>query len=279
MYTKKLTIVPGGCLNTITALRRLGVHVGWMGVLGSDPFSRVVDDWVAQEGIDRAWLTTRAEPYQRVTVSLSYPEDRAFITYVDPPTDLLDGVRAAITAGECDHLHFGGLMVNAVMPDLLNLCKTHKVRVSMDCQHRPDTLADPLVRDILARLDIFMPNAGEALRLTETETLDDAAKRLRELVPLLVIKDGANGAHAWQRDQHVQVPALAVEVVDSTGAGDVFNAGFLTAYRAGEDLATCLRWGNVCGGLSTTGYGGVSAAPTRAAVEAQMAKLSAPPTR
>ncbi len=268
LYTQKLTIVPGGCLNTITALRRLGVHVGWMGVLGSDPFSRVVDDWIAQERIDRAWLTTRAEPFQRVTVSLSYPADRAFITYVDPPPDLLDGVRAAITAEECDHLHFGGLMVDPALPELLNLCKTHKISVSMDCQHRPHTLADPLVRDILSKLDIFMPNAGEALRLAETTSLDDAAARLRELVPLLVIKEGANGAEAWAQDQHYHAPALAIEVVDSTGAGDVFNAGFLTAYRAGADLPTCLRWGNVCAGLSTTGYGGVSAAPTRTAVEA-----------
>ncbi len=198
LYTNKLTIVPGGCLNTITALRRLGVRVGWIGVLGSDPFSRVVDDWIAQEGIDRAWLTTRAEPFPRVTVSLSYPEDRAFVTYVDPSPDQLDRVRAAIAADECEHLHFGGLVVNPALPDLLNLCKTHKISVSMDCQHRPHTLADPLVRDILVKLDIFMPNASEALRLTETTSLDDAAQHLRELVPLLVIKDGANGAQAWQ---------------------------------------------------------------------------------
>ena len=142
LYTEKLTIVPGGCLNTITALQRLGVHVGWMGTLGSDPFSRVVDDWVAQEGIDRAWLTTRAEPFQRVTVALSYPADRAFVTYVDPPPDLLDGVRAAVAADECDHLHFAGLLVKPALPDLLDLCKTHKIPVSMDCQHRDDTLAD-----------------------------------------------------------------------------------------------------------------------------------------
>ena len=268
LFTEKLTIVPGGCLNTITALERLGVHTGWMGTLGSDPFSRVADDWVTQEGIDRAWLTMLAMPFPRVTVALSYPADRAFVTYIDPEPDLLAGVRAAIAAGECDHLHFPGLVIDPALPDLLNLCKAHKVRVSMDCQHRDHTLADPLVRDILSKLDIFIPNASEAMRLTGTTSLDDAAQRLRELVPLLVIKDGANGAQAWEKDQHYHVPALTVEVVDSTGAGDVFNAGFLAAYRAGEDLPTCLRWGNVCGGLSITGYGGAPSAPTRAAVEA-----------
>ncbi len=270
LFTERLTIVPGGCVNTITALRRLGIHVGWMGYLGNDLFSQFIDSWVEQEDIDRTWLTTLDKPFKRVTVALSYPTDRAFITYVDPPPDLIDGVRAAVAADECSHLHFTGLTINAAMPELLSLCKAHKISVSMDCQHRPDTLDSPLVRVILRELDIFMPNAGEALRLTETNSINDAARILRELVPLLVIKDGAHGAQAWRGDQHAYVPALAVEVVDSTGAGDVFNAGFLTAYRSGADLATCLQWGNVCGGLSTTGYGGVSAAPTRDVVEAML---------
>jgi sugar/nucleoside kinase (ribokinase family) len=97
--------------------------------------------------------------------------------------------------------------------------------------------------------------------------VDEAARLLLNYVPFLVIKDGGNGAQAWHGDLHVQSPAMPVEVIDTTGAGDVFNAGFLTAYRAGYDLPTCLKWGNICGGLSTTGYGGFSAAPTRATVE------------
>ncbi|MCC6802866.1 MAG: carbohydrate kinase family protein [Anaerolineae bacterium] len=267
IYTERLTVVPGGCLNTITALRRLGVNVGWMGALGNDPFSRIVDDWVTQEGIARDWLAMLDAPFQRVSVALSYPHDRAFITYVDPPPDMLDRARQAVEAGECAHLHFTGLLVNERVPDLLRACRARGVTVSMDCQHRPVTLAQPLVREIISLLDIFMPNAGEARSLTETSTLDAAADALRALAPLLVIKDGANGAQAWRGGEHIHAPAIPVEVVDTTGAGDVFNAGFLAAYREGNDLLTCLRWGNVCGGLSSTGYGGCSAAPTRAVVE------------
>lgn len=267
VYTQRLTVVPGGCLNSVTALRRLGINVGWMGALGNDPFSRIVDDWVTQEGISRDWLAMLDAPFQRVTVALSYPHDRAFITYVDPPPDILDQARQAVEAGECAHLHFTGLLVKAQVPDLLRACRARGVTVSMDCQHRPDTLAQPLVREIISLLDIFMPNAGEAVRLTETDSLDAAADALRALVPLLVIKDGANGAQAWRGGEHVHAPAIPVEVVDTTGAGDVFNAGFLTAYREGRDLLTCLCWGNICGGLSSTGYGGCSAAPTRDVVE------------
>ncbi len=267
LYTEKLTVVPGGCLNSITALRRLGVEVGWLGALGNDLFSRYIDGLITQEDIDRRWLTERDAPLQRVTVALSYPRDRAFITYVDVSPDLLDDTRRAVENNECDHLHFTGLQVDDRTPSLLRACHERGITVTMDCQHRPETLADPLVREVLSLLDVFMPNAGEALSLTETTSIDAAARLLLEHVPLLVIKDGGNGAQAWQGDTHIQSPTLPVEVIDTTGAGDVFNAGFLTAYRAGYDLPTCLKWGNICGGLSTTSYGGFSAAPTRATVE------------
>jgi sugar/nucleoside kinase (ribokinase family) len=270
IYTENLTVVPGGCLNTVTALRRLGVNVGWIGAIGSDIFSRFIDDWVTQEKISRDWLAYVDEPFQRVTVALSYPTDRAFVTYTDVSPDLLDGVREAVEADECAHLHFTGLNVQSPVPEILRACHQRGITVTMDCQHRAETLNSPLVREVLSLLDIFMPNAGEAMRLTKTSTFEDAAQILSQLVPLLVIKDGANGAQAWQGDQHVVAPALKVEVVDTTGAGDAFNAGFLAAYRVGEDLATCLRWGNISGSLSTTGYGGCSTAPTREIVESYL---------
>ncbi len=274
IYTEKLTVVPGGCLNSVTALRRLGVDVGWMGELGTDPFSHVIDEWVAREGIDRRWLTRRDAPFQRVTVALSYPNDRAFVTYVDHAPDLLDAVRQAVENDECEHLHFTGLLVDERGPDLLRACRARGIRVSMDCQHRDDMLADPLVRETLRLVDIFMPNATEALRLTGETNIEAAAGVLRGYVPLLLIKDGERGAQAWRGDERWQADALRVQVVDTTGAGDVFNAGFLTAYRAGMDLPTCLKWGNICGGLSTTGFGGASAAPTRDVVETYLAEGS-----
>ncbi|MEP7292098.1 MAG: carbohydrate kinase family protein, partial [Chloroflexota bacterium] len=202
LYADRLTVVPGGCLNTITALRRLGVDVGWLGTLGSDPFSRIVEEWLTAENIRRDWLTALDHPFQRVTVALSYPQDRAFVTRVDPAIDLLDDLLRAVQAQACAHLHFTGLLVDSRLPALLRACRASGITVSMDCQHRPNTLAEPLVREILSLLDIFMPNAGEALRLTGMSHIDDAARALRDLVPLLVIKDGERGADAWQGDQH-----------------------------------------------------------------------------
>ena len=120
--------------------------------------------------------------------------------------------------------------------ELFDRVRASGATISMDCQHRPITLDTPGVRETLQRLTIFMPNAHEAKQLTGGASLEAAAEALRALVSLLVIKDGANGAFAWQGDQAWHSPALAVTPVDTTGAGDVFNAGFLTAFNEGKSI-------------------------------------------
>lgn len=262
MYAQNLTVVPGGCLNTVVALRRLGINVGWMGTLGTDIFSRYVGDWLANEGVSLDWVLRRDEPFQRVTVALSYPHERAFVSYIDPPPELISHATAAVRARECSHVHFTGLAIGEVVIALLDDARAAGITASMDCQHRPYTLDEPRVQEVLKRLTIFMPNAVEARTLTGETDLDRAAAALLRFVPMLVIKDGANGAIAWQNGEKISSIPMNVTPLDTTGAGDVFNAGFLAAIRAGHDLSTCMRWGNVCGGISTTGYGGVSTAPT-----------------
>lgn len=263
VYVNGLTIVPGGVLNTVIALKRLGVRVGWMGTVGSDFFSRYILEVAEAEGVDTSLLKRQDTPLQRVTAAISYPDDRAFVTYVDQSPDPVDYAFEALTNGiQFKHLHFTGLMVRSEMPELLRRCRDRGITVSMDCQHRPHTLEEPLVREIISALDLFMPNRHEALHLTGQTTLEDAAAVLRGLVPLLVIKDGASGSYAWQGGTGYHVRAFTFSVRDTTGAGDVFNAGFLAAHLIGYDLTTCLRWGNICGGRSTEGYGGVSTAPT-----------------
>jgi sugar/nucleoside kinase (ribokinase family) len=91
---------------------------------------------------------------------------------------------------------------------------------------------------------------------------------LAELCPLVVIKDGAQGAYAGARRHVTYASAIPVTPVDTTGAGDCFNAGFLAAWLDGLPLDECLRWGNVVGGLSTLSRGGSVRTVTRSDVEA-----------
>lgn len=272
MYCENVEIVPGGPLNTVIGLRRLGVNVGWVGVVGTDFFSRFILEIVDSEGIDLGLLTRRDTAARRVTVALSYPNDRAFISYVDPVPDRADLALDALERARFRLLHFTSLVIDDRMPPLLERCRAAGVLVTMDCQHHEETLALPLVREVISRLDVFLPNASEAQRLTGTESIGAALDVLSEIVPYIVVKDGANGAYARQHGIDYHAPALPVRCIDTTGAGDVFNAGFLAAYLERRTPEECLRWGNFCGGMSTLGQGGGSNAPTRAALEAWLGK-------
>ncbi|MBL8131203.1 MAG: carbohydrate kinase family protein [Anaerolineae bacterium] len=267
VYTEGLTVTIGGVLNTVIGLHRLGVNVGWLGVIGSDFFSRFAREMLDQEGIDQSLVKHIDAPFQRVTAAISYPHERAFITYVDPAPSSTEMVLEALDSVRFRHLHFTGFQTAPRAVELLQAVRRRGVVVSMDCQDRPITLETPGMREVLSLVDIFMPNAIEAQKLTEQESVEAAAERLQGLTPLVIVKDGANGAHAWRGGEHWHAPAIPVTPVDTTGAGDVFNAGFLTAFREGKAIDECLRWGNICGGLSTLGRGGVGTAPRRKTVE------------
>lgn len=262
IYSRGLTVIPGGgAYNTAVALRRLNVDVGWAGTLGNDFFSQFVDHALHTEGVDTRLIERLDRPLRRVTVALSYPADRAFVSFTDESGTSADLALRALDQAESKHLHFPGLTLDSRLPALFDQCHARGMSISMDCQHRDVTLDSPLVRDTLTRLDVFMPNAAEAQRLTGTTTLAEAQRLLCDLVPCLVIKNGGEGVVGWQDGETLTIPAHPVTVVDTTGAGDTFNAGFLAGRLAGYPFERCLQWGNFCGAKSVQGVGGSSTAP------------------
>ncbi len=272
VFTSGLTATVGGVMNSVVALRRLGVEVGWVGQVGTDFFSAFILQQAEQEGVDTSLLERLDHPFQRVTVAMSYPHDRAFLTYVDPAPSSIALVRRVLDQVSFRHLHFTGFQTDPNTPALLAEVKARGVTISMDCQHRVIEINDPLVRAVLSQLDVFMPNRAEAKQLTGEDDLHAAAQHFCALVPTVIIKDGADGAHGWHNGQHFYQPAITIEPVDTTGAGDVFNAGFLAAWLRGLPFDAALRWGAISGGLSTRGHGGASRAPTLDELAAWLAR-------
>nr|BFE70888.1 hypothetical protein GCM10020092_041890 [Actinoplanes digitatis] len=132
-----------------------------------------------------------------------------------------------------------------------------------------DTNWDPTGRwasitEILAHTDVFLPNANELRAVTGRDDLDEAAALLVATGTTVVMKDGAAGARAWWPGGACAAPGRPVDVVDTTGAGDSFNAGFLAGRLAGLPVAGALAWATAASSLSTRAVGGTAAQATRA---------------
>ena len=115
------------------------------------------------------------------------------------------------------------------------------------------------MKDLLKYVDVLLPNAREATRITGTDDAELAIRQLAEMVPLVVVKLGHEGALAQRGKERFTSPSLSVTAVDAVGAGDSFDAGFLHEYLRGSDPATCLASGNRAGALSVTRAGGTEA--------------------
>jgi sugar/nucleoside kinase (ribokinase family) len=272
LYAHNFVLTPGGVLNTVVALDRLEVDVKWMGKVGRDFFSRYVMEVLKSEEVDTSMVEQQDGPLRIVTMALTYPKDRALVSFADQLPDPVGMLQEHADDESYNAVYFSQLLLDERMPELLQHLKDRGVLITSDCHSMQESLENPLVEEIVSKFDLFFPNAAEVKQLTGKESISDGAKILAEKVPYLVVKDGKKGAHAWREDEHYYRAPLKVDPVDTTGAGDVFNAGFLAAYFSGHDTPTCLHWGVIAGGFATRGYGGTPAAPTLEELQNYLAK-------
>jgi sugar/nucleoside kinase (ribokinase family) len=154
--------------------------------------------------------------------------------------------------------------LQAGLPDLLEEARRNGATTSLDTNWDPDERWADGVRDALRSVDTFLPNEAEALALTGAESVTSAAKKLSEIIPDVVIKRGPRGAYAISDGEVHDVPAMPIDVRDTTGAGDSFDAGYVYGQLAGMPTRKRLRAACICGALSTRGLGGVATQATEA---------------
>ncbi len=172
------------------------------------------------------------------------------------------------------HVHAGSYYLQeALRPDLPALF--HETRrsgasTSLDCSWDPRGEWRDGIDEVLTETDVFFANAREATSITGSADPRDAAHELVRLASrrrsgrprTVVVKLGEQGALAVRSSEMVEVPALRVEPLDTTGAGDSFDAGFVYGLLQGWSLEESLRLATVCGSLSITRVGGTEAQPT-----------------
>jgi sugar/nucleoside kinase (ribokinase family) len=260
IFGEALEIMPGGMYILATALHRLGVRTRWMARLGNDMFSQFALAEAQREGLDMSLFQYFDQPLRSMSLSFSFVHDRGFISHMDPfPDSHPEAVIALQKPRWVVNTYFDGSLETRKLFDFIH---QHGGKVFSDCQYVTCALDELGLKELLRIIDVFAPNLSEASKLTGEIDPQKAAARLAEFCPLVVVKCGAEGAYAQAGTQCWYSPAIKVEVVDTTGAGDAFDAGFLAARLRGEPVEVCLRYGNICGGLSTTRHGGASAAPT-----------------
>jgi sugar/nucleoside kinase (ribokinase family) len=246
--------VGGGAPHTAAGLARLGWDVTLSGPIGNDAWLRAR---LAQLGVATHELREHASEPTGTTVAVSTPADRTFFTYRGANVDVAAALRGA---PEADHLHIAAACDSEL---LLWLCTRAKT-VSVDAGWHPEWLRDESIQQALRSATWFFPNEIEAKALTGESEPEAMLRRFGELGIRAAIKLGAKGSAASDDGGlFLYVPSIEVEALDTTGAGDCFDAGFLDAWLRGESLGCCLRTGNICGALSTREMGGMNGFPAR----------------
>lgn len=253
---------PGGIANLATATARLGLRTSLAAAFGDDAYADFCWGTLQEEGVDLAFSRRFDEWHSPVTVSISHAGDRRMITHGhEVPVDanaLLDppprsrAVLFDLNPGDT--------------PDSLRWTETaHRQGALLFADGGFDGTGvwDTRTLEALSTCHAFTPNAVEAMAYTRTQTPYDALYAIADLVPLAVVTNGDQGALAIDATtgEEVTVPALRVEPVDPTGAGDVFGAALATGTLAGWALADRLAFAALCSALAVQGFGGSLAAP------------------
>jgi len=152
--------------------------------------------------------------------------------------------------------------------DLCREARSRGILVYVDAHWNLDHLRSSYLRELLQHVDVFSPNLPEALEITGAGSAEEALDGLSRLCRCVAIKCGSEGCLAWRDGERIAVPAIAVQAVETTGAGDNFNAGLIYGLLHGYQFERCLRYANVAGGLSTQVLGGCGSGVRAADLEA-----------
>ena len=259
----------GGAAITACGLGRLGRKTAVFGVVGE-----VEGEWIRQRlsdfGVDASNLK-EAHGSSGVTVSVSVRQDRSFYSYAgtnDLLDDYLSSPELVTQLQQARHVHFAVPLDRHHAELLLPALKSAGCCISLDVGWQPEWYLKQENLQTCREIDYFLPNRKEAEYLTGKQPAREVLLGLEELgFTHVVVKMGAEGAAIHANGDMLQVPSPDIEVIDTTGAGDAFDAGLIDAVLDGADSLETLRRAAACGALSTRTAGALKGLATRTELE------------
>lgn len=275
-FARGLTVSVGGTFNATAALTRLGLRVGMVGTVGNDEWSRYCLQAMAEEGVPTDLIAVLDRPLPSVSVCMTHGGDRGFLTYDEPHLAHGDSCAANVLAAvERESAAFLLCYLTSEVAAYAPIARARGMTVVADCGWDEAWLTSPELRSLFPLTDLLFVNEPEACAITGESDPLTALRRLGRDLRSVVLKRGPAGAAALVAGREYHAPTQPVAVVDATGAGDCFNAGFLYGLHRGRPFEECLRFGNICGGLSVAVPGGYAGAPTEAQLLALAARAGA----
>lgn len=247
----------GGAYITAAHLAYTGRNCALVARLGLDPLSMGIAPELELAGADLRFLERSHDAGPQVTVASIIGNDRAFLSR-RAGSALPATLDAALKWPEAGHLHIAEFATLHEIPDLVQRAKAHGLTVSLDPSWDETLIYDPAFLKACEGIDVFLPNREEARAITGSDEPETALNRLGDVFPVVALKGGADGAWLRTLGHNLHMPAEKVAVIDTTGAGDAFNAGFINAWLNGADAHTALSAGITFGSLAVQAAGGTS---------------------
>ena len=244
-------------------LSTLGSRVGFSGKIGNDEFGNYVLSCLRKKGVDTSNILTSRNASTGATVVLNYGEDRAMITHPGAMAELTINDVPDSAFQKARHLHVSSIFLQpALKENVLELfmkAKSMGLTTSLDPQWDPGEDWDIDFNRLLPYVDVFMPNIKELECITGIQDVLTAMKSLSS-ANIVVVKNGSAGAWLLKGNESIhQSSFLNRNVVDSIGAGDSFDAGFIHKFIQQKPLQECLEFAALTGAINTTMPGGTTA--------------------
>lgn len=264
-FAREMNLVMGSSSAIFACnLASLGKRVGFVGKIGKDNFGDMVISSLEKKGVDTSLIFTGLKDITGATIVLNFDQDRAMITYPGAMEKLTLKDIPIEAIHSTKHLHISSYFLQpGIRPHIDEIFKQAKkagVTTSIDIQWDPQEKWDFNYKQILPQTDIFLPNEVELLKLTRESDLQSAIEKIKKYCNILVVKSGERGSFLWKEKNFIHQKAyLNNSVVDTIGAGDSFNAGFIFQFLNKATLSECQDFANLMGAVSTTAPGGTAA--------------------